>query len=114
MDTIDITIDVPAPPREDEQEIERMFVEKATRAGAIHAHILKKNGDWTYVAEFVDPEKAALYAEGLAKATGAVIEVDIKPTRSVSEKSVFQRFTRCKLLILRSLNARFCIIRTGS
>jgi protein involved in polysaccharide export with SLBB domain len=34
--------------------------------------------------------------------------------RSVSEKPVFQRFTRCKLLILRSLKAHFCIIRTGS
>ena len=80
MDTIDIKIDVPAPPREDELEIEGMFAEKATRAGAINARILKKNGDWTYVAEFVDPEKAALYATGLAKAMGAVLKVDIKPT----------------------------------
>jgi len=85
MDTIDIKIDVPAPPREDEQEIERMFAEKATRAGAINAHILKKNGDWTYVAEFVDPEKAALYAEGLAKAMGTGLKVDIKPTSNDAE-----------------------------
>ena len=80
MDTINIKINVPPPPRETEQAIERKFVDKPTRAGAINAHILKKMGDWTYVAEFVDPEKAALYAEGLAKAIGAVLKVDVKPT----------------------------------
>jgi len=85
METIDIRIDFPAPPREAQQAIEHKFVEKATRAGAINAHILKKNGDWTYVAEFVDPEKAALYAEGLAKAMGTGLKVDIKPTSNDAE-----------------------------
>jgi len=85
MDTIDIRIDVPAPPCETGQAIERRFTEKATRAGAIDAHILKKNGQWTFVAEFVDTEKAALYAAGLAKATGSVLKVDVKPTSSDAE-----------------------------
>ena len=85
MDTIDIKINFPAPPRETEQAIERAFVEKATRTGAVNAHVLKKNGHWTYVAEFVDTEKAALFASGLAKATGSVLEVDIKPTSNDAE-----------------------------
>jgi hypothetical protein len=85
MKTIDVRIDVPAPLREKEQAIERRFAEKATRAGAIDAHILKKNGQWTFVAEFVDTEKAALYAAGLAKATGSVLKVDVKPTSSDAE-----------------------------
>jgi hypothetical protein len=82
MDTIDIKIDVPAPPREDELAIERAFAEKATRAGAINTHILKKNGCWTYVAEFVDTEKAAVYASGLTKAMGTRCKIDMKPTRN--------------------------------
>ena len=85
MDTIDIQIDFPAPPRETEQAIEHKFVEKATCAGAINAHVLKKNGHWTYVAEFVDAEKAALFAAGLTKAIGAVLKVDIKPTSNAAE-----------------------------
>jgi hypothetical protein len=85
MDTIDIKMDFPAPPRETQQAFEHKFVEKATRAGAISAHILKKNGHWTYVAEFVDTEKAALFAAGLTKAIGAVFKVDIKPTRDDAE-----------------------------
>jgi hypothetical protein len=80
MDTIDIRIEFPAPPRERQQAFENKFVEKATRSGAIKAHVLKKNGRWTYVAEFVDTEKAALFAAGLTKATGSVLKVDIKPT----------------------------------
>ena len=72
MDTIDIRIDFPAPPRETQQAIEHKFVEKATRAGAINAHILKKNGHWTYVAEFVDAEKAALFVAGLTSTHEAV------------------------------------------
>src|ERR1700682_1874180 len=39
METIDIKIDFPAPPREIEQAIEHKFVEKSTRAGAINAYI---------------------------------------------------------------------------
>ena len=35
-------------------------------------------------------------------------------SRSVSEKSSFQRFVRCKLLIPRLQKVRFCIIRTRS
>jgi hypothetical protein len=85
MDTIDIKIRFPAPPRETQQAYERKFVEKAMHAGAINAHILKKNGQWTYVAEFVDTEKAALYAAGLAKAIGAGLKVDIKPTSNEVE-----------------------------
>ena len=85
MDTIDIKIDFPAPPRETQQAIEHKFVEKATRAGAINAHVLKKNGHWTYVAEFVDTEKAALFAAGLAKATGSVLKMDVKPTNNDAE-----------------------------
>lgn len=80
MDTVDIQIDVPAPPREGELAIERAFVEKAARAGAINTHILRKNGYWTYVAEFVDTEKTAKYAAGLTEARGAVLKMDIKPT----------------------------------
>jgi hypothetical protein len=85
MDTIDIQIDVPAPPREDELVIERAFAEKATRTGAISTHIMKKDGYWTYVAEFVDAEKAALFAAGLTKATGSVLKIDIKPTSNDAE-----------------------------
>jgi hypothetical protein len=85
MDTIDIKIYFPAPPHEAQQAIELKFVEKATRAGAINAHILKKNGYWTYVAEFVDTEKATLFAKGLAQAIGAVLKVDIKPTSNDAE-----------------------------
>jgi hypothetical protein len=85
MDTIDITIDFPAPPRETQQAIENKFVEKATRAGAIKAHVLKKNGHWTYVAEFVDTEKATVFAAGLTKAIGAALKVDIKPTSNDAE-----------------------------
>ena len=85
MDTIDIKIEFPAPPRETQQAIENKFVEKATRAGAIKAHVLKKNGHWTYVAEFVDAEKAALFAAGLTNATGAGLKVDIKPTSNDAE-----------------------------
>ncbi len=82
MDTIDIKIDVPSPPREDELAIELAFAEKATRAGAINTHILKKDGYWRYVAEFVDVEKAALYAEGLTRAMWAGCKIEVKPTRS--------------------------------
>jgi len=85
METIDIRIDFPAPPREAQQAIEHKFVEKATRAGAINAHVLKKNGHWTYVAEFVDTEKAALFASALTKAIGAVLKVDMKPTSNDTE-----------------------------
>jgi hypothetical protein len=85
MDTIDIKTDFLAPARETQQAIEHKFVEKATRAGAIHAHVLKKNGHWTYVTEFVDTEKAALFASGLTKATGAGLKVDIKPTSNYTE-----------------------------
>jgi hypothetical protein len=85
MDTIDIKIDFPAPPRETQQANEHKFVEKATRAGAINAHILKKNEHWTYVAEFVDTEKAALFAAGLTKAIGAELQVDIKPISNDAE-----------------------------
>jgi len=85
MDTIDIKIDFPAPPRETQQAIERKFVEKATRAGAVNAHVLKKNGHWTYVAEFIDTEKAALFAAGLTKAVGAVMKVDTKPRSNDAE-----------------------------
>jgi hypothetical protein len=80
MDTIEIKIDFPAPPDETQQAIEHKFVEKATRAGAIHVHVLKKNGHWPYVAEFVDTDKAAQFAKELTKAAGAVLTVDIKPT----------------------------------
>jgi hypothetical protein len=85
MDTIDIKIGFPAPPRETQQAIEHKFVEKATRAGAIKAHVLKKNGQWTYVAEFVDTEKAALFAAGLTKAIGAGLKIDMKPTSNNAE-----------------------------
>jgi hypothetical protein len=85
MDTIDVKIGFPAPPRETQQAYEREFVEKAMRAGAINAHILKKNGRWTYVAEFVDTGKAALYAAGLAKAIGAGLKIDTKPTSNDAE-----------------------------
>jgi hypothetical protein len=85
MDTIDIKIDFPAPPRETHQAIEHKFVEKATRAGAISAHVLKKNGHWAYVAEFVDAEKAALFAAGLTKATGGVLMIDMKATSEDAE-----------------------------
>jgi hypothetical protein len=85
MDTIDIKLRFPAPPRETEQAIERKFVEKAMRAGTINAHILKKNGHWTYVAEFVDTEKAAMFAAGLAKAIGAGLKIDMKPTSNDAE-----------------------------
>ena len=85
MDTIDIKIDFPPPPRETQEAIERAFAEKATRAGAISARILKKNGHWTNVAEFVDAEKAALFAAGLTKAIDAVLQVDIKPTSNDAE-----------------------------
>jgi hypothetical protein len=44
MDTIDIKIDFPAPPPEAQQAIEHNLLEKAARAGAIHAHVLKKTG----------------------------------------------------------------------
>jgi hypothetical protein len=80
MDSIEIKIDFPAPPRETRHAIENKFVEKARRSGAINAHVLKKNGQWTYVAEFVDTEKAALFAAGLTKAIGAVLRIDMKPT----------------------------------
>ncbi len=82
MDTIDIKIDVPSPPREEELAIERAFTEKATRAGAIDTHVLKKDRYWTYVAEFVDTEKAALYAEELTRAMGTGCKIDVKPTRN--------------------------------
>jgi hypothetical protein len=85
MESIDIKIDLPAPPPETQQAIENKFVEKATRAGAIKAHVLKKNGHWTFVAEFVDAEKAALFAAGLTKAIGAVLQVDVKPTSNDAE-----------------------------
>ena len=85
MDTIDIKLRFPAPPRERQQAFENKFVEKATRSGAIKAHVLKKNGRWTYVAEFVDTEKAAMLAAGLAKATGSALKIDIKPTSSDAE-----------------------------
>ena len=85
MDTVDIKIDFPAPPPETQQAFERRFVKKATHAGAINAHVLKKNGLWTYVAEFVDTEKAALFAAGLTKAVGAVLKVDIKPSSRDAE-----------------------------
>jgi hypothetical protein len=85
MDTIDIQIDVPSPPREDELAIERAFAEKATRAGAINTRILKKDGYWTYIAEFVDTEKAALYAAGLTRAMGTGCKIDVKPTRNKEE-----------------------------
>jgi hypothetical protein len=85
MDTIEIKIDFPAPPRETQQAMERAFAEKATRAGAINAHVLKKNGHWTYVAEFVDTAKAALFAAGLTKAIGAVLKIDEKPTSNDAE-----------------------------
>jgi hypothetical protein len=85
MDTIDIKIGFPAPPCEKQQTFERKFVEKATRAGAINAHILKKNERWTYVAEFIDMEKAVLFAAGLAKAIGAGLKVDTKPTSNDAE-----------------------------
>jgi hypothetical protein len=85
MDSIEIKIDFPAPPRETRHAIENKFVEKATRSGAINAHVLKKNGQWTYVAEFVDTEKAALFAAGLAKATGSGLKVDIKPSSNDAE-----------------------------
>jgi hypothetical protein len=85
MDTIDIRIDFPAPPCESEQAIERKFVEKATRAGAVNAHVLKKYGHWTYAAEFVDTEKVALFAVGLTKAIGGVLNVDMKPTSNEVE-----------------------------
>jgi hypothetical protein len=75
----------PAPPRETQQAIENKFIEKATRAGAINAHILKKNGHWTYVAEFAATGKAALFAAGLTNATGAGLKVDIKPTSNDAE-----------------------------
>jgi len=82
MDTIDIQIDVPAPPHEEEMAIERAFAEKATSAGAVNTRIVKKDGYWTYIAEFVDAEKAALYAAGLTRAMGAGCKIDVKPTRS--------------------------------
>ena len=85
METIEIEIDFPAPPRETQQAIENKFIEKATRAGAINAHILKKNGHWTYVAEFADTGKAALFAAALTNATGAGLKVDIKPTSNDTE-----------------------------
>ncbi|MBZ5658836.1 MAG: hypothetical protein LAO08_00370 [Acidobacteriia bacterium] len=85
MDTIDIQIDVPSPPCYEELAIERAFAEKATRAGAINTHILKKDGYWTYVAEFEDAEKAALYAEGLTRAMRAGCKIDVKPTRNKEE-----------------------------
>jgi hypothetical protein len=85
MDTIDIRIDFPAPPPETQEAIENKFVEKATRSGAIKAHVLKKNGQWTYVAEFLDTEKAALFATGLTRAIGAVLKVDTKPTSNDAE-----------------------------
>ena len=65
--------------------IERAFAKKAMRAGAIDTHILKKVGYWTYFAEFVDTEKAALYAAGLTRAMGAGCKVDVKPTRNKEE-----------------------------
>ena len=77
--SIDIKIAFPAPPRETQEAIENKFVEKATRAGAIKAHVFKKNEQWTYVAEFVDTAKGVLFATGLSKATGAELQVDIKP-----------------------------------
>ena len=83
--SIDIKIAFPAPPRETQEAIENKFVEKATRAGAIKAHVFKKNEQWTYVAEFVDTAKAALFAAGLTKAIGAVLKVDIKPTSNDAE-----------------------------
>jgi hypothetical protein len=85
MDTIDIKIRFPEPPRERQQAFENKFVEKATRSGAIKAHVLKKNWHWTYVAEFVDLEKAALFAAGLTKAIGAGLKVDIKPSSNDAE-----------------------------
>ena len=85
MESIDIKIDFPAPPPETQQAIEHKFVEKATRAGAINAHVLKKNGHWTYVAQFVDTEKAALFAAGLTKAVGAALQVDVKPNSNDAE-----------------------------
>jgi hypothetical protein len=85
MDTIDIRIEFPAPPCERQPAFEKKFVEKATRSGAINAHILKKNGQWTYVAEFVDTEKAALFATGLTNAIGGVLKVDIKPNSGDAE-----------------------------
>ena len=84
-DTIEIKIDFPAPPRGTQQAIERKFVEKAARAGAVNAHVLKKNRHWTYAAEFVDTEKAALFAAGLTKAIGGVLKVDMKPTSNEVE-----------------------------
>jgi hypothetical protein len=85
MDTIDIKIDFQSPPRETRQAIENKFVEKATRAGAIKAHVLKKKGHWTYDAEFADTEKAALFAAGLTNAIGAVLKVEIKPNSNDAE-----------------------------
>jgi hypothetical protein len=82
---------IPSPPRESEQAIERAFVEKATRTGIVNAHVLKKNGHWAYVAEFIDTEKAALFASGLAKATGSVLKVDTKPTSSDAENRIWVR-----------------------
>ena len=81
MDTIDINIDAPATPLEKQQAIERAFVEKSNRAGAINARIIKKTRHWTFCAGFVDTEKAALYAGGLTNDTLVVLSsVDMKPT----------------------------------
>jgi hypothetical protein len=79
--TVDITITAAAPPPEKQHAIERDFIEKATRVGAIDAHIVKKNGHWTFIAKFIDTRKAALYAAGLTNATGVVLSsLDMKPT----------------------------------
>jgi hypothetical protein len=80
MDTTDIKIHVSAPPQETQQAIERDFMKQATSAGAINAYILKKNGHWTLIAEFVDAREAAFYAAHLTKVAGVTLgRVDLKP-----------------------------------
>ncbi len=86
MDTVDSRLDAAAPLLEKQQAIERSFVETATSAGAITAHITKKTAHWSFIAEFIDTEKAALYAADLTNATRTVLSrVNLKATSSEPE-----------------------------
>jgi hypothetical protein len=61
-DTVDVILEVPMMPA----EVAREAVEWAKKCGAVNSYVTHKNGRSKFVAEFLEPEKAALFSNKMS------------------------------------------------